>query len=301
MPREKLSAPFQNGIPSLNALRAFEVAGRHLNFRKASEELRVTAGAVSQQIRKLESELGIALFVRGSDGLSLTRHGRSYHRQIIDIFEDLRQASTSLRPAPSGVTISVTPTVASKWLIPRLPEFAALHPDIDVRILATERVLSFRSEPIDLVIRQSASAFGSGVKAVALFRQELVAICAPDIVAGQSLPLSNEQIASLPLLHDSGDFWVNFLTDNLDTTLIASHGLKLGSTGLCLDAALAGQGVALASRFLVSRELLDGRLVQVTPRSMTGPETYYALRRRDAPARSSVDALHDWLLSQSDE
>lgn len=300
MPRENLLPTLAGGIPSLNALRAFEVAGRHLNFRKASEELRVTAGAVSQQVRRLESELGLALFVRQADGLSFTPHGRAYHRQLVDIFEDLRQASATLRPVHDSVVISVTPTIASKWLIPRLPDFAAMHPHIEVRILATERVLSFRSEPIDIVIRQSASTFGSGVRAERLFRQELIAVCSPDLVAGMSQPLGDSQIAGLPLLHDSGDFWGDFLPGLRNNQLETTHGLHLGATGLCLDAALAGQGVALASRFLVARELSDGRLVQVTPRTMEGPETFYSLRRRDAPANPAVDALHRWLHSHGE-
>lgn len=297
MPIEKLF----RGIPSLNALRAFEAAGRHLNFRKASEELHVTAGAVSQQVRKLEAELDVALFVRQADGISLTQHGRIYHRRLVEIFEDLRLATASMRPAPGSVTISVTPTVASKWLIPRLPEFAEHQPDIDVRILATERVLSFRSEPVDLVIRQTASTFGSGVRAEVLFRQELVAVCAPVLVEGLTLPLADNEIASLPLLHDSGGFWEKYLSEVIDFDAAKVRGIHLGATGLCLDAALAGQGVALASRFLVSRELADGRLVQVTPRIMIGPETFYTLRRRDVTQSLAVDALHRWLHAQADQ
>lgn len=285
-------------LPSLNALRAFEVAGRHLNFRKASEELHVSAGAVSQQVRKLEAELGLALFVREVDGLAFTTAGRSYHREVAAIFEDLRQATAALRPTSDSVTISVTPTVASKWLIPRLPEFAALHPDVDVRVLATERVLNFRSEPVDLVIRQSSSTFGSGVKAEVLFRQELVAVCAPELLSGRTLPLGDAEIATLPLLHDANEFWVEFLTALPGNAVIVFRGARLGATGLCLDAALAGQGAALASRFLVARDLDSGRLVQLTPRTMPGPETYYLLRRRDASMNRSVDALFNWLLKQ---
>lgn len=145
MARENLIASQAKSIPSLNALRAFEVAGRHMNFRKAAEELHVTSGAISQQVRKLEGELGMDLFVRSPEGLALTPIGRVYHRQLMEFFEGLREATAALRPATGAVTISVTPTVASKWLIPRLPEFAEIHPQIDVRIIATERVLSFHA------------------------------------------------------------------------------------------------------------------------------------------------------------
>lgn len=293
---EKLSTARSGGLPSLNALRAFEVAGRHLNFRKAADELHVTPGAVSQHIRKLEAEIGTDLFLRDPEGLAFTPAGRAYHRQLVDIFENLREATAELRPARGAVTISVTPTVASKWLIPRLPEFAELHPDVDVRVVATERVLSFHTDLLDLAIRQSASRFGSGVTAQPLFQQELIAVCAPALVADRVLPLSDKDIKELPLLHDSGDFWPEFLSEPRRDSVA---GLRLGATGLCLDAAVAGQGIALASRFLVQRELSDGRLVQVTPRSLLGPEIFYLLRRRHAPASAPVEALQGWLCTHA--
>lgn len=286
-----------NKLPSLNALRAFEVTGRHLNFRKASEEMGVTAGAISQQVRKLESELGTALFYRETDGLSFTAQGRSYHSKIIGIFEELRQATQLLLPSSGHVTISVTPTVASKWLIPRLPEFTAKHPNIDVRIIATERVLSFRNEPIDLAIRQTASRIGSGVRAEVLFRQELIAVCSPQLLSGLQLPLGDEQIAQLPLLHDATDLWAEFLSQEEEDASRPLKGVRLGATGLCLDAALAHQGIALTSRFLVAKDLADRRLVQVTPRSLLGPETYYLLRRKDVSTSASIDIFHKWLLT----
>ncbi len=284
-------------LPSLNALRAFEVTGRHLNFRKASEEMGVTAGAVSQQVRKLESEIGAALFYREPDGLAFTEQGRLYHAKIAAIFEQLRQATGLLVPSPDHVTISVTPTVASKWLIPQLPDFTAMHPEIDVRIMATERVLSFRNEPIDLAIRQTASHLGSGLKTEVLFRQELVAVCSPQLLSGFQLPLSDEQIAQLPLLHDSLDLWDAFLAPREKDAPQVLKGVRLGATGLCLDAALAHQGVALASRFLVERDLEDHRLVQVTPRSLLGPETFYLLWRKETPTSISADIFRKWLLA----
>lgn len=285
-------------LPPLNALHAFEVAGRHLNFRRASEELGVTAGAVSQQVRKLEAILGVVLFDRRADGVSLTEQGRAFHVRLVSIFNELHQASASLRSFPQTVTISVTPTVASKWLIPRLPEFTALHPDINVEIIATDRVVSFRSERIDLAIRQSESGFGSGVRAAPLFSQDLVAVCAPALVASESLPLPEDRLAMLPLLYDAQSSWEVFLDGLSQSGPTVARGPNLGTTGLCLDAALSGQGVALASRFLVSRELADGRLVQPIAHSVRGSETYYLLGRRDRTQRQPVDLLHRWILER---
>lgn len=141
-------------LPPLNGLRAFAAAGRHLTFRAAADELGVTQGAVAQQVRGLEDHLGLRLFLREPRGLAFTEEGRAYHTAISHAFSQLADATTALRSSPSRVTISVTPTFASKWLIPRLAEFTAAHPDIDLRITATERVLSFRADGIDLAVRQ---------------------------------------------------------------------------------------------------------------------------------------------------
>lgn len=149
------------------------------------------------------------------------------------------------------------------------------------------------------MIRQSTSSFGSGVTAKVLFPQELVAVCAKSLLDGRAPPLSEDEIAHLPLLHDSGDFWPEFLGGGTDGTVDAVSGVRLGATGLCLDAALAGQGVALASRFLVERELSDGRLVLVTTMTMQGPETFYLLRRRDVTVNAATEAFQNWLQQQA--
>ena len=150
-------------IPPLNGLRAFEVAGRHLNFRAAAEELGVTQGAVAQQVRQLEAQLGIPLFERLSKGLAFTSSGRSYHGRVATAFEELRAATATLRPEPGRVLVSVTPTFAAKWLIPNLPDFSATHPQIDLQILATEKISNFHGAgccpPVSAGDHRSCSPF----------------------------------------------------------------------------------------------------------------------------------------------
>lgn len=148
------------GLPPLNGLRAFAAAGRHLSFRAAAEDLGVTQGAVAQQVRGLEEHLGLRLFLREPRGLAFTEEGRAYHAAVARAFSQLSKATAALRAAPSRVTISVTPTFASKWLIPRLSEFTEAHPGIDLRITATERVSSFHADGIDLAVRQGRPPFG---------------------------------------------------------------------------------------------------------------------------------------------
>src|SRR5580700_3554040 len=125
-------------LPPLNALRAFEASARHLNFRLAAEELGVTQGAVAQHVRGLEADLAIKLFDRLPRTLALTGPGRSYAAQLRRAFDLMMQATAALRPEPLRLTISVSPTFASKWLIPRLPDFTTAHPEIELQILASE-------------------------------------------------------------------------------------------------------------------------------------------------------------------
>ncbi len=146
------------------------MAGRHLNFRLAAEALSVTQGAVAQQVRGLEADLGLRLFERLPRGLAFTEAGRSYHAQITSAFEMLEEATRALKPSSQHVTISVTPSFASRWLIPHLPEFTSRYRGIDLRILATERVSSFHSDGIDLAIRQGHPPFGGSLRQLRLFR-----------------------------------------------------------------------------------------------------------------------------------
>ncbi|SDE49911.1 LysR family transcriptional regulator, glycine cleavage system transcriptional activator [Limimaricola pyoseonensis] len=291
-------------LPPLNGLRAFEVAGRHLSFRGASEELGVTQGAVAQQVRGLEQQLGLQLFLRESRGLGFTEIGRVYHAAVSQAFRQLGEATARLRPAPDQVTISVTPTFASKWLIPRLPRFAAAYPGVDLRVMATERVASFRSDGIDLAVRLGNPPFGASLRADLLFRQEVVAVCAPELLPEGRAALSAEELAGLTLLHDTHDLWPRYMADAFGPSGPASgpasgKGIRFSQTTLALDAALAGQGVALAARVLVNRDLAAGRLVQpVDHRLATGPD-YYILAPRRTMSRAA-EAARDWILGHSE-
>ncbi|HEY9039329.1 MAG TPA: LysR substrate-binding domain-containing protein [Roseovarius sp.] len=285
-------------MPPLNALRAFDVAGRHLNFRSAAGELGVTQGAVAQQVRQLEAHLGLPLFERLPKGLAFTPSGRSYHAGVAAAFEDLRAATETLRPAPEKVLISVTPTFAAKWLIPNLPDFSAAHPQIDLAVVATEKVASFHNDGIDLAIRQGRPPFGAALEAIRLFRQEIIAVAAPALVAGHPLPLDPDILSRLPKLHDAHDLWPAFLRD-LVVDDRGGRGLRLNQTALAMDAALSGQGAALVSSFLVARDLAANRLVQLLPHALPGTQDFYLLAVRGPKRRSSVQAVVDWFTSKA--
>lgn len=286
-------------IPPLNALHSFDVAGRHLNFRAAADEMGVTQGAVAQQVRHLEAHLGIPLFERLPKGLAFTPSGRSYHARVATAFEELRAATETLRPEPDKVVISVTPTFAAKWLIPNLPDFSAAHPEIDLRILATEKVSSFQGDGIDLAIRQGHPPFGAALDAIRLFRQEIIAVAAPSLVAGHHLPLDPEILSRLPKLHDSHDLWPAFLRE-LQVKDRGGHGLRLSQTALTMDAALSGQGVALVSRFLVKRDIAANNLVQVVSDALVGKQDFYLLAARGSKRGSSTQAVVEWFASKAE-
>lgn len=287
-------------IPPLNGLRAFDVAGRHLNFRAAAEEMGVTQGAVAQQVRQLEAHLDLPLFERLPKGLAFTEAGRSYHARIATAFEDLRSATEILRPESGKVLVSVTPTFAAKWLMPDLPEFSAAHPEIDLAVLATERVSSFHGDGIDLAIRQGKPPFGAALEVVRLFRQEIIAVAAPALVGKHSLPIDPEALSRLPKLHDAHNLWPAFLR-HLTVEDRGGHGLRLNQTALAMDAALSGQGIALVSSFLARRDIAEGRLVQVCPNTLPGEHDFYLLAERRSKRGSAVQAAFDWFASKADE
>ncbi|MDD9718539.1 LysR substrate-binding domain-containing protein [Dinoroseobacter sp. PD6] len=287
-------------LPPLNSLRAFDAAGRRLSFRSAAEELGVTQGAVAQQVRQLEAHLDAVLFERVPKGLAFTSVGRSYHNRIAGVFADLRAATAELKPEPNKVLISVTPTFAAKWLIPNLPDFTAAHPDIDLRIMATERVSSFHSDGIDLAVRQGSPPFGASLDVTLLFRQSLIAVAAPKFGDKRDAPLDPETLAKQPKIHDTHDQWPGYFS-HLGIQDQSSRHLRLSQTSLAVDAAIAGQGLALVSRFLVAQDLEAGRLVEVGAAWDAVGNDFYVLMPRTAKNNATVVNVMTWLTARSAE
>jgi LysR family glycine cleavage system transcriptional activator len=289
-----MNSPVGN-LPSLNGLKAFEAAARHLNFRLAAEELGVTQGAVAQQVRGLEAELGMTLFERLPRTLALTGEGRRYIADIRRAFEIIARATVGLKPQPAKLTISTTPTFASKWLIPRLPDFTRRHPDLDLHILATDRISSFQVDGVDLAVRYGRPPFGTGLSHQLLFEQEIVAVCSPSLRAELGVPESAAQLAAYPLLHDAHNFWPEFIEQHFGKPgRTAFKGISFSQTAHAIEAAIAGQGVVLANRDFVARDIGDGRLVRLVDSSLRGPSDFYLVwpryRKSDA-----VDIVVNWI------
>jgi len=283
-------------LPSLNGLRVFEVVTRHLNFRLAADELGVTQGAVAQQIRGLEAELGMKLFDRFPRTLALTETGRSYVTNIRRAFELISEATETLKPEPLHLTISVTPTFASKWLIPRLPDFTAIHPNIDLRILASDRIANFQTDAVDLAVRYGRPPFGAGLNAELLFDDVIVAVGSPLLVEKLGLPLQNDNFTRYPLLHDAHDFWPQFLELAFPKgSPTAAKNIRFNQTSLAIEAAIAGQGLALTSTFFVEDDIASGRLLRVLPTELMIDKDFYVVSPRKPRHPASVTAVRAWL------
>ncbi|RLK00667.1 LysR substrate-binding domain-containing protein [Ruegeria conchae] len=279
-------------LPPLNAMRAFEASARHLNFRLAAEEIGVTQGAVAQQVRGLEARLGTALFERLPRGLRLTEAGRRFQaplrrafRLIEDAFDDLSNNRQ--------IAISVTPSFASKWLVPRLNDFLTSYPDISVQVDARERLADFRSDGIDIAVRQSRSPIAQDLNAIPLFSTEFVVVSSPELASQISSP---DDLMEYVLLSDSHGLWPLYLeragVEGKPRTISFSQ------TSLAIDAAISGQGFALANAPLVSDELASGRLSQPLSEVLVDDLSFFIVTPKKPRQPELVGHMRDWLLSQ---
>lgn len=289
--------------PSLNALRAFEAASRHLNFRLAGLELGVTQGAVAQQIRALEAELGLKLFERQPRTLVLTHNGQRYATDVRRAFQMLATATQGLRPEPQHVTVSVTPTFATKWLIPRLADYTRRHPGVDLRILATERLAHFQTEAVDLAVRYGRPPFGPGLAADLLFEECLVAVGSPLLLRRSGAPETVSDIDRYVLLHDSQSAWADYFAHCKPPAPGAPaptpQAIWFNQTTLAIDAALTGQGLALVQKEFVAQDLSAGRLAKAFDEEQCTGAGYYLVAPRRQRAPEAVAGVKAWLLGQA--
>jgi len=283
-------------LPPLNGLRVFEVVSRHLNFRLAAEEIGVTQGAVAQLIRGLEAEFGMKLFLRRPQGLEPTEAGQQYAARIRRAFELIAEATRDLRAEPQRLTISVTPSLASRWLIPRLPDFTAAHPTIDLRIVATDRLSNFETDDVDLAVRLGQPPFGPGLNAELLHEQTIIAIGSPLLIEKLGDPGEPGNFARYPLLHDAHDFWPAFLGKAFPAGAPASgQNVRFNQTSLAVEAAIAGQGLALASLFLVADDITSGRLTRVLTAELPVDAGFHIVFPRKPRHPGPVDEVCRWL------
>ncbi|AIO39605.1 bacterial regulatory helix-turn-helix, lysR family protein [Burkholderia cenocepacia] len=286
-------------LPPLNALRAFEAAARHLNFRLAADELGVTQGAVAQQVRHLEDVVDVQLFRRLPRGLALTRGGLEYFSSVQRALQIISDATDALGERPTVLAVSTTPSFASKWLIPRLADFSRLHPDIEVRVIADERLATFRADGVDIAIRLSKPPFPPGLVAQLLFPLDVFAVASPALLDGGAPIRKPADLSKHALLHDAHDLWPEFIgklggKGRADPT----KGPRFSQSLLAIDAAVAGQGIALTSEPLVERDIAEGRLRRVFDFSFPMSLGFYVVFPQANAESYALGAMRQWLFAQ---
>ena len=287
-------------LPSLNGLRAFECAARHMSFTRAAEELNVTQTAISHQIRRLEDELGVRLFMRLKDGLALTDEGNAYLPGIRSAFLELRYSTEKLLESSNNsvLTISTLVSVASKWLLPRLPSFREAHPQIDVRISASTEWVDFRKGGIDAAIRYGDGNW-PGLRADWLMADEIFPVCSPRLLTGDKPLNTPVDLAHHPLLQVSGvtaNDWNDWLHAAGQPPLTAKGPrLTFDLAMMAVQAAIDGQGVCIGRSTYVDDDLRAGRLVAPFDLRLKSASGFYLVTPHDQAESKKIVAFRGWL------
>lgn len=285
-------------LPSLNGLRAFEAAARQLSFTRAAEELNVTQSAVSHQIRALEEQMGVTLFRRVPQGLLLSDAGQLLLPAVRDAFDRLATGVERARGrAASGtLTVSVSPYFAGRWLMPRIGRFRALHPEIELRLSASQQYVDFtRESDIDMGLRHGLGVW-EGLSAVRFLDDEVFPVCSPSL---PSLPQTPEDLRAHVLLDDDQHgYWRAWLAAAGLKDLEPTGGLRLTDIGLTMQAAIAGQGVAMGRASLVEEELADGHLMRPFALSIPADYGIYAVCPEATASHPKIAAFRAWLVAE---
>src|SRR6266852_6202783 len=285
--------------PSLAALRAFETAARTMSFTGAAQELNQTQGAISHQVNTLEARLGVKLFEREARGLKLTEAGRKYLPLVRDALDQLRTAEDLIRPTRASVlTVTVSPNFASKWLVPRLGSFSVTHENLDLRISASLQHVDFSREDIDLAVRHGTGDWPE-LHVTRLCAEELFPACSPALLRGGPPIRTPADLAGHVLVHDrSRQRWRDWLAAFGSAGPDTERGPVFDQTALAIDAALAGQGIALARTALASLDLIAGRLVRPLEEAMPAEFSYWIVCRKSVADTPKISQFRSWLIDQ---
>ncbi|CAJ0901545.1 Glycine cleavage system transcriptional activator [Ralstonia sp. LMG 32965] len=291
-------------LPPLSALRAFEATARHLSMKRAADELSVTPTAVSHQIRRLEDALGVVLFERHVRALRLSAAGEQLYPVLNTGFDAFAQAIDAIRGAQAQagrqrVTLTAPMGLAARWLVPRLGEFATQHPEVDLRIHASDTVVDLHGGSADLAVRYGDTpAMGNGLITERLFGDAYAPVCHPGLKVQ-----SHDDLTRVPLIHSE---WQRTLPQaigwpmwaraaGIDHMLKADTGIVLSDDGHAMSAAMAGQGVILANLPLVRDALEAGTLVQPFAAPVIQRYAFWAVAPSTRLEDAAVRAVWDWL------
>ena len=297
-------------IAHLNALRAFEASARHQSFSLAAQELNVTPAAVGQLVRTLEDWLGSPLFVRSTSGRARLVTTEVAEQALPDIRAGLERLAVGLERLRSGsaggvLTVTVSPAFAAKWLLPRIERFQAAWPETDLRLDTSLKPVDFVAQRIDVGVRYGRGQW-PGLAAEKLMDEEVYPVCAPVLLATATLQAPGD-LRGQVLIHDqsvdtSTGFasWQAWLRHAGVQGVPTDRGLRINNSAAVLQAAVDGQGVALARSVMAHDDLAAGRLVRLFPQvRLDSALAYYVVYRPECIAQPKVAAFRDWLLREA--
>jgi LysR family glycine cleavage system transcriptional activator len=291
-------------LPSLKALRIFEAAGRHLGYSRAAEELFLTHGAVSHQVKALEAELGTKLFRRAGRSMLLTEDGQRLYRSVHDGLTRIAKGVADVRAddRPQALNVSATPSLAT-WLVPRLADFRRRHPNLEVNLGAAIALVDFNRDEVDLALRFGHGTWpGVTARRLPLADITYLAVCSPTY-RNRRLPATLQELRRCALIHHPFMSWAEWFKRAGMDVKTPMRGLRFDEYMLAMQAAIAGQGVMLASRIMVGAELASGRLVRVLQDRPALPQSsaYYIVSPEGRKLPPKARVFSEWLMRQARE
>jgi LysR family glycine cleavage system transcriptional activator len=286
-------------LPSLNALKAFEAASRRESFSEGAAELFVTHAAISRHIRELEEWLGTELFTRTGRGVALTDAGRRFGSRLTPLFDNMAEATreAAAQGRVRTLNVSVEPSIASRWLVPRLGRFNELHPDIELNIDPDNRLVDFRSDKADLGMRYGLGRWDDVEVQRLISDVDIFPVCSPRLIKN-SIPFDPANLANFNLLHESRkQYWTDWLAaagiggvEDWRGTVFQGH--------LSIEAAEAGQGFALGDMILCTDAILEGRLVRPFALDIRDHGGYFIVRAKGTKESAPARAFREWLQAE---
>jgi LysR family transcriptional regulator, glycine cleavage system transcriptional activator len=283
-------------------LRAFEAAARHESFSRAADELFVTHGAVSHQIRGLEAELGVTLFARDGKRVRLTDRGRQYAAEVRAALASLAESTRRIRAGDRDrrLIVSTIPSFSARWLTPRVGRFIEKHPEVDLELLSTGTLIDFNREDVDVALRFGYGKY-TGLHSEVLLDEVFFPACSPNFRDG-ALPRVPADLANVPLLRSNDELWRPwFDAAGLTDWPEPKRGVLYEDSSNLLQAAIDGQGVALVRRSLAMEEIVRGRLVRLFNIDGPSPWTYYFVCPPAILETARVRAFRDWIFEEAQQ
>ncbi|TQV77731.1 transcriptional regulator GcvA [Denitrobaculum tricleocarpae] len=288
-------------LPPLNALRSFEAGARSLSFTEAAKELNVTQAAVSHQVKSLEEQLGFKLFHRLTRKLLLTDEGQQLLPVVSESFDRIAATILDLQRGgdDTNLSVSLTPTFSSKWLVKRLERFWKQNPEIDLRLHHSLQLVDFIADEIDVAIRAGDGRW-PGVTAEFLIGVDMVPVCSPALLEGPHPLRTPSDLKHHDLLHeDNHEDWVSWLTLAGVTDVDPHRGTIIDDSSVMIEAVAGGRGVALGRIMLIGDDLAAGRLVRPFDLSLESSVGYYLVMPPEAGKKAKVQAFREFLMAEA--